>query len=93
MDEHKIQIAFKLINEFGDRYEAESEFTVFDGIGYSELDELGVKFNTFLSQAGYARNNELIFMEDITEDEYDALLCFLTEYREKQKDEIGDSDD
>ena len=43
--------------------------------------ELGEYFNTFLKQIGYIRNNDLLFMEDITEEEYDALQSYLEEYR------------
>lgn len=85
MDEHKIEIGFRFKNEFGERFEATSEFTIYDDVSYSEIDEVGIKFNDFLRQVGYVRQNDLIFMEDITEDEYDALSCFLDEYREKQK--------
>ncbi len=91
MDEHKIEIGFRFKNEFGERFEATSKFTIYDDVSYSEIDEVGIKFNDFLRQAGYARQNDLIFMEDITEDEYDALSCFLDEYREKQKQEREDT--
>lgn len=89
MSESKIVIGFKFKNEFGDRFEAESEFPVFDDISHSEIDEIGMKFNAFLRQAGYARKNDFIFMEDVTEEECEALYDFLEEYRNKTTDTIS----
>lgn len=85
-DGAKITIGFKYINEFKDRFEAESEFDVIEEVGDDELTEIGRQFNTFLRQAGYIRHNDLMFMEDISEEEYDALQDFLDEYRAKNKE-------
>jgi len=35
----------------------------------------------FLKQCGYVRKNDFIFMEDITEEEYEALAVYLDELR------------
>ena len=86
-DESKITIGFKYIDRFKNKYESESEFEIFEDLGDDELTEMGMYFNTFLKQAGYMRHNDLIFMEDITEEECDALHDFLDEYRAKQKEE------
>lgn len=86
MDEPKITVGFKYINEFKDRFESESEFAIIEGVGDDELIEIGTQFNTFLRQVGYIRHNDLIFMEDVNDEEYDALQDFLDEYRAKNKE-------
>lgn len=88
-DGAKITIGFKYINEFKDKFEAESEFEVIEEVGDDTLIEIGRQFNTFLRQAGYIRRNDFIFTEDVTDEEYDALQDFLDEYRAKKQRKRG----
>ena len=78
MSEHKITIGFTIVDQFGNKYHSESTEGLFDEI---ELDFIGRQLNTFLSQCGYCRPNSTIFMESITEEEYDAIDMFLAQYR------------
>lgn len=83
MEECKIRVKFELNDELKNYYSAESAFEVYEDIGDTVLDEIGKQFNIFLRQAGYVRPNDCLFMESITEEEYDAIEDFLKEYRSK----------
>ena len=50
--------------------------------GDTELDTIGDQFNAFLSQIGYVRENPCMFLEDVTDDELEALEQFLIDYRQ-----------
>ena len=65
-------------NEFGDSYEAKSTFMPTD---CGELYDLGGAFNNFLRQLGFIRKNECMLMEDLTENELDAVTEFLSDLR------------
>lgn len=80
--ESVITIGFSYEDELGNKYEAKSNFEVFIDLGENMLEEIGKKFNVFLSQISYIRENEYIFMEDITGEEYEALEKYLAEFRE-----------
>lgn len=80
-NEDKITIKFELTNEFGDHYSQESRFEVFTDLGENEIDRIGEQLNVFLKQVGYIRKNDLIFMEDVTPEEFEALSDFLDDYR------------
>ena len=77
----KITIGFYLSSEDGGEYESKSTMEVFDSLGETEISVIGEQLNSFLRQCGYIRDNPLIFMEDVTEDEYDFLDEQLREYR------------
>ena len=82
--ENVITIGFSYEDGLGNKYEAKSNFEVFINLGENVLEELGKKFNVFLSQISYIRENEYIFMEDITGEEYEALGRYLAEFREQK---------
>ena len=83
--DNKLTIGFHLVHEFNDRFSQESSVEVFSDLGETELDVIGKQFNIFLKQCGYVRYNDNIFMEDITDEEYEALSDFLDELREEKK--------
>lgn len=83
-EDNKITIKFELTNEFGGHYIQESHFEVFSSLGDSELDCIGEQFNIFLKQVGYIRKNDYMLMEDLTEEEVEALSNYLNEIRVKQ---------
>lgn len=87
MEDNRITIKFELIDEHDERYEASSTFEVFRNLGESEIDCIGMKLNAFLRQAGYLRKNDNIFMEDVSDEEYDAIADFLTNYRNSRLSE------
>lgn len=82
-DNKEISIRFAADIRDSGYYESRSDFDVFYDCGESQLVELGRAFNTFLKQCTFHRENDYIFMEDISEDEYDYLQDALTEYRAK----------
>lgn len=84
MDDGRITIRFEL-DENDNHYEASSTLSIYSDIGMNAIDEMGAQFNTFLKQAGYPRENDFIFMEDVTEDECIALDDFLHRYRNEQE--------
>lgn len=85
MAENKITIGFTLEDEFDNKYTQTSSLEIFPDLGETEVDVIGEQLNIFLKQCGYVRNNDNILMEDLTDDEYDALLDYLDELR-KRKD-------
>lgn len=87
IEESKIKIGFTFTDRFGNEYSATSEVEMFDSLGYSEVDAIGDKLNVFLRQLGYPRNNDNILMEDLTDEEHEALLDYLYEIRENDNGE------
>lgn len=76
-----LTLGFNLTNEFGYEYSMKSKKEVTSDIYENDLDFFGENFNLFLKQCGYYRKNDYIFMEDVTEDEYEALSGYLRELR------------
>lgn len=50
-----------------------------------ELNDMGEAFNNFLRQMGFIRHNDYILMQDLTEDELEAVESFLSDLREEAK--------
>lgn len=86
MEDNRITIGFELRDENGNHYEASSSFAIYSDIGMDTIYEIGAQLNTFLRQAGYIRDNCYIFMEDVTEEELEALDDFLHQYRKKNQE-------
>lgn len=86
MENNKITIGFHFENEFGDSYDSTSKVEVYTDLGHTELSVIGVQLNAFLSQVGYIRKNTNIFMEDLSDEEYDAVANFLAVYRVKEQE-------
>lgn len=87
MENTKIKIGFTFTDRFENEYSASSNMEIFEEIGESELITIGEQFNTFLRQIGYARRNDYLLMEDLTEDELDALYDYLTVIRQESSEE------
>ena len=85
--DNKLTIGFHLENEFGELYTQSSTVEVFTDLGDTDLSVIGEQLNCFLKQCGYARYNDNIFMEDVTDEEYDALMDYLMEYRGNKANE------
>ena len=95
-DNNKLRIAF--------RYERDGESCYSDSTieicpGDTEIDAIGDQLNAFLSQIGYVRENPCMFLEDVTDDERDALARFLIDYRKGRHEarycrhgEVGDDE-
>ena len=82
----KITIGFTFENEFEDRFSASTTADTLGSFGESDVGFIGRQLNTFLKQCGYLRDNEYIFMEDVTEEEMAALESYLTELRYGEKE-------
>lgn len=91
MADNKLTIGFHCENEFGDKFSATSTSEVFTDLGESDVNFIGEQLNNFLRQCGYYRKHDLIFMEDITEEEYEALESYLDELR-RNNDESNDEE-
>lgn len=78
-------IRIECVDEFGNYQEMRTRSDWYHEMG--SLVELGRMFNLFLKQLTYPRNNDLIFMEDITEDEYEFLDSALGDYRSRNDGE------
>ena len=81
----KVTVGFSFENEFGDKFSQSSTFEIAYDCGENDADKLGMQFNNFLRQCGYFRSNDYIFMEDVTEEERDALSQYLYELRRRMK--------
>lgn len=80
----KITIGFHYIDPLGNTYNSESTLTVFFDCGENELSVIGRQLNSFLKQCGYYRSRDTVLMDDLTEEEADALVCYLSELRRKE---------
>ena len=89
-ESNQITIGFHYVDTMGNTYDSSSTVEVFFGLGENELSVIGRQLNAFLSQAGYFRRHDLIFMEDIDEEEYDELACALDSLRNPEVDENAD---
>ena len=83
----KIKIGFTYTDYFSNEYSASSIVEVFDTLGETDLDVIGRQLNAFLIQIGYLRENDCILMDDITEDECNALHEYLQELRERKNED------
>lgn len=86
-ENHKITIGFSLEDEFGDKFSATSETTIFESVE-NDLMGIGRQLNAFLAQCGYIREGSLVFMESLSEEEYNAIEDFLSDYRKDNKKEV-----
>ena len=87
-ESNRITIGFHYVDTLGNTYDSTSTVEVFFDLGDTELSTIGQQLNAFLRQSGYYRKRDMIFMEDIDEEEYDELLCALDELRNgKEKDD------
>lgn len=88
--QNRLTIGFSFEDEFDNKFSATTTAQVFNDLGETDTDFIGDQLNIFLKQCGYVRNNDHIFMEDVTEEELEALADYLDELRqstEKDGDE------
>lgn len=90
-NQNKLTIGFNFENEFGCKFSATTTREVFHDLGEDDVSFIGDQLNSFLRQCGYYRKNDHIFMEDVTEEEYDALADFLDWFR-RVKEGGGDEE-
>lgn len=88
MENNRITLKFEMTDRFGNHFAQESSVEIFDEV-LNELDCIGEYFDNFLSQAGYYRSEDYIFMESVSEDELCALSEFLADYRANRKAQGG----
>ncbi len=80
----KLTIGFSLEDACGNKFSQESTLEVYTDLGDTDLTVIGTQLNSFLKQCGYVRLYDNIFMESITDEEYDALTDYLKQLREEQ---------
>lgn len=83
--DNKLTISFGLVDEFGNEYSATSKTETFEDLGVGDIETIGEQLNNFLRQCGYVRKNNYIFMDDVNEDEYEAIADFLADYRHERE--------
>lgn len=76
-----IRYRFEFTNEYGDEYSLENKVTLLRDVGDSEELELARAINLFMKQIGYSYDKDMIFLESVTEDEFDYLADCLFDYR------------
>ena len=90
MEEPRIKIGFTLTDHFGNEYSATSNVEVFESLGERDLDVIGEQLNTLLRQIGYIRSRDCMLLEDLTEEELEALYDYLQELRDGAEDTEDD---
>ena len=86
MDNNRTRIRFEVTDELGDTYIQESIVDLDNGC-HTFPEEAGRLLNLLLKQMTFPRENDYIFMEDVTEEEIEVLDNFLQEYRKEKKGE------
>ena len=82
-----IRLKMEYENEFGHIYTMENKVDVYPDLGNDILDEFATQINRFMGQIGYPSfNKDKIFLESVTEEEYDYLIGCLDEYRENKEE-------
>ena len=84
LDERMITIGFHFVSENGCTYDATSTAPIYYDIGDDVQSYIGTQLNNFLRQIGFNRQNDLMFMESVSDEEYDFLAEKLWEYREEK---------
>lgn len=95
MMESKVTIGFHYVDEYNNEFKNESTVEVFYSLGDTNLSIIGTCLNNFLRQIGFYRHNDNILMEDLTDEECDAVVDFLEQYREERTETVreGDTDE
>ena len=83
MENGKITIGFHYVDEYKNEFKNESTVEVSYSLGDTCLSVIGDCMNNFLRQVRFYRYNDNILMEDLTDEEYDAVVDFITQYREE----------
>lgn len=74
------------MDRFGNTYDSTTTTAFYSGLGESELDVIGRQLNTFLKQVTYPISGDIIMMESLTDEEYEAVADFLCDYRCRDKE-------
>lgn len=75
--------------EFGNEYTYEEKSSSYEQFHI----EFARVINNFMKMMGYSYDNDLVFLESLTEEEYDYLLDCLWDYRDnKEKEEKEETD-
>lgn len=84
-----IRYRFEFDDENGNTYSLENKVRIYTDLGDSDRDELARALNIFMQQIGYRwfYNKDMIFLESVTESEYESLLEFLKDMREEEMED------
>lgn len=70
-------------NEFGSEYEMSRTAETYSEYGTDTIFTFATMINLFLRQVGYVRyDKDMVFLESVTEDEYELLRDYLQDMRE-----------
>ena len=84
-----IRLKMEYENEFGHTFMMENKVDVYSDLGNDTLDEFATQINRFMGQIGYLSfDKDKIFLESVTEEEYDYLIGCLDEYRESKEKNV-----
>ena len=87
MEEKKIKLELKYKDLQDNNYGMSSEVTIYPDIGTAEQNEIAIIINTFMRQIGYLQYDKtMVFLESVTEEEYEYLLTMLENYRTRVDD-------
>ena len=65
---------------------------LYPDLGCDELETLASFISKFLNAYGYPRyDKEYVFLESVTEEEYDYLACCLEEYRNRKESDKNEN--
>lgn len=69
-------------NEFGSEYEMSRTAETYSEYGADTISTFARMINLFLKQVGYVGyDKDMVFLESVTEDEYEMLLGYLQDMR------------
>lgn len=76
-----VTIGFSYVDEYGNEFEQKSKVMVLESCGDTILEEMGDQLNSFLSQIGYIRTNNYMYMNDLTERELHLVERYVKKLR------------
>lgn len=78
-------------NEFGSEYEISETANTYHDLGMDTISAFARAINLFLRHIGYSGyDKDMVFLESITEDEYEMLQDYLFELRNDAERDIDE---
>lgn len=77
-------------NEFGGEFEISETRLMYPDMGDDTIMAFAKTINLFMRHIGYSFDKDYVFMESVTEDEYEQLQWYLNELRSEKDAESED---
>ncbi len=78
-------------NEFGSEFEMSQTAETYSSIGEDTIREFSKIINLFLKHIGYVSyDKDLVFLESVTDEEYEDLLWYLDDLRQNKAEGSDD---